>query len=452
MKIIIVGCGKVGYTLAQQLSTEKHELTMIDTNPTRLHRATDSIDAIGVVGNGVNHNVLMEAGIENADLLVAVTGNDEQNLLCCVIAKKAGHCQTIARIRNPEYNEETEFLKREFGISVIVNPEFAAALEIFRIFQFPSAIRVDSFAKGMIELLHFKIPQDCPLVGLSLAQMNQVLKTNVLVCNAIRADQVIIPNGGFVFEAGDTIAVVAQRMAALDFFKKINMAKNRVHDAILAGGGKIAYYLARMLVRAGTKVTLIERDKDTCELFSTEIPECTVILGDATDQDILSEEGFERAEGFAALTGVDEENILLSLYANDVSNAKTVTRVDRSSFNSVIDELNLGSIIYPRVITSDYILRFVRAWNPDADSEVETLYKLAGGRAEALEFIIKSDSSFVGKPLSTLRFRPNTLIACIYRNRQVIVPSGQDSMQPGDSVIVVMSGYSVSSIREIFAK
>lgn len=452
MKIIIVGCGKVGMTLAAQLAKEKHELTVIDEKADRLHRITDHLDAMGIVGNGVNHTVLKEAGIESADLLIAVTGSDEKNLLCCVVAKKAGHCETIARIRNPIYNEEADFLRREFGISMIINQEYAAAEEIFRIFQFPSAVRVDSFAKGNVEMLHFKIVKDSPLIGKKLMQIRPEYEAGVLVCTVMKGDEVIIPNGSYVFEEGDTVAVVARKLDAISFFKKIGMAKNRVQNAILAGGGEMGFYLARMMLKAGSKVTLIEMDKARCEELSEELPDATIICGDATDQDLLSEEGFEHAQGFAALTGVDEENILLSLYAHDTSTAKVVTRVDRGSFNGVINKLNLGSLIYPRIITADVISKFVRSWNPDADSEVETLYKLADGKAEAVEFIIKPDSSFVGIPIQELKFRPNTLIGCIYRNRQVIIPSGQDSLQPGDSVLVVISDYSVSSIREIFVK
>ncbi len=452
MKIIIVGCGKVGLTLAQQLSQENHELTMIDEDAYRLHRVTDSLDAMGIVGNGVNHVVLQEAGVETADLLIAVTGNDEKNLLCSVIARKAGHCQTIARIRNPIYNDEIEFLKREFGVAMIINPEYAAAEEIFRIFQFPSAIRVDSFAKGNVEFLQFKVIKDSPLIGKKLYQMHQEFKLKVLIGTVIRGDEVIIPNGSYEFMEGDTVSVVAQKMVAIEFFKIINMAKDRVRDVMIAGGGEIGFYLSKLLVNAGTGLTIIDNDKERCEYLSTEIPDATIIYGDATEQDLLIEEGLENVGGFAALTGVDEENILLSLYARDVSTAKTVTRVDRGSFNSVINEMNLGSIIYPRIITSDSILKFVRSWNTDSDSEVETLYKLADGKAEAVEFILKGDSSFLGIPLQALKFRPNTLIGCIYRNHQVIIPSGQDTLKAGDSVIVMMAGYRVSSIREIFEK
>jgi trk system potassium uptake protein TrkA len=449
MDIIIVGCGKVGYTLVEQLSNEDHNIVVIDEKPEKVQAITDRLDAMGIVGNGVNHKTLIDAGIATADLLIAVTGDDEKNLLCCVIAKKTGHCQTIARVRNPIYNSEIEFLKKEFGLAMIINPEQTAAKEIARIFQFPSAIRVDSFAKGHVELLHFRVTEKSPLLHLKLFNLHQTLHCNVLVCTVMRGDEVIIPNGNFEFQENDIISIAAQRHNAMDFFRKIGIMKNRVDNAILAGGGKIAFYLAKSLLDSGIKVTIIEIDQARCEHLSELLPAATIIHGDATDQDLLSEEGLEHAQGFAALTGLDEENILLSLYANDISSAKTVTKINRTSFNSVINELNLGSIIYPRVITADYILKYVRSTRYSKNSNVETLYKLANGKAEALEFIIKENSAVAGIPLQDLRLRKNTLIGCIYRNGKVILPGGQDMMMAGDSVLVVLSGYRISDIQEI---
>ena len=416
MDIIIVGCGKVGFTLVEQLSNEDHNIVVIDEKPEKVQYITDRLDVMGIVGNGINHKTLLEAGIATADLLIAVTGDDEKNLLCCVIAKKTGHCQTIARVRNPIYNGEIAFLKKEFGLAMIINPELTAANEISRVFQFPSAIRVDSFAKGHVELLHFKVSENSPLIHLKLFNLHQTLHSNVLVCTVIRGSEVIIPNGDFEFRAGDTVAIASERRNAIDFFRKIG---------------------------------IIEINPSRCDVLSELLPEATIICGDATDQDLLSEEGLEQAQGFAALTGLDEENILLSLYANDVSNAKTVTKINRSSFNSVINEMNLGSIIYPRVITADYILKYVRSTVNSINSNVETLYKLAGGKAEALEFIIKENSAVAGIPLQDLNFRKNTLICCIYRNGKVILPGGQDMMLAGDSVLVVISGYRISDIKEI---
>lgn len=449
MDIIIVGCGKVGYTLVELLSSENHNLVVIDEKPERVSRITDSLDAMGIVGNGIDHKTLIDAGIENADLLIAVTGDDEKNLLCCVIAKKSGRCQTIARVRNPIYNEESEFLKKELGIAMIINPDQTAASEIAKVFQFPSALRVDTFAKGRVELLHFKIGKDSPLLGMKLYNMNQTLRTNVLACTCMRGDEVIIPNGHFEFQENDVIAIASTRKNAIDFFRKIGNVKHRVSTAILAGGGAISYYLAKSLLASGINVTIIDMDPIRCDYLSEELPDATIICGDATDQNLLSQEGLEHAHGFAALTGMDEENILLSLYANEVSNARTITKINRLNFTSIINNLNLGSIVYPRIITADYILKHVRSTNFSRNSNVEKLYKLANGRVEALEFIIKEDSAVAGIPLLNLNLRPNTLVCCIYRNNRVIIPTGQDMMLAGDSVLVVISGYRISDIQEI---
>ena len=449
MNIIIVGCGKVGYTLVELLSSEYHNLVVIDEKPERVSRITDSMDAMGIVGNGINHQTLLAAGIETSDLLIAVTGDDEKNLLCCVIAKKTGRCQTIARVRNPIYNEETEFLKKEFGIAMIINPDLAAATEIAKVFQFPSALRVDTFAKGRVELLHFRIGKDSPLLGMKLYNLNQTLHTSVLVCTAMRGDDVIIPNGNFEFHENDVISIASTRKNAIEFFRKIGTATHRVANAILAGGGAISYYLAKSLIAFGIHVTIIDIDPVRCDYLSEALPDATIICGDATDQNLLSQEGLEHAQGFAALTGLDEENILLSLYANEVSGARTVTKINRLNFTSIINNLNLGSIVYPRVITADYILKHVRSTSYSRNSNVEKLYKLANGRVEALEFIIKEDSAVAGIPLQNLNLRKNTLVCCIYRNNEVIIPTGQDMMLAGDSVLVVIYGYRIYDIQEI---
>ena len=449
MNIIIVGCGKVGYTLVELLSSEDHNLVVIDEKPERVSRITDSMDAMGIVGNGINHQTLLAAGIETADLLIAVTGDDEKNLLCCVIAKKTGRCQTIARVRNPIYNEETEFLKKEFGIAMIINPDLAAATEIAKVFQFPSALRVDTFAKGRVELLHFRIGKDSPLLGMKLYNLNQTLHTSVLVCTSMRGDDVIIPNGNFEFHENDVISIASTRKNAIEFFRKIGTATHRVANAILAGGGAISYYLAKSLIAFGIHVTIIDIDPVRCDYLSEALPDATIICGDATDQNLLSQEGLEHAQGFAALTGLDEENILLSLYANEVSGARTVTKINRLNFTSIINNLNLGSIVYPRVITADYILKHVRSTSYSRNSNVEKLYKLANGRVEALEFIIKEDSAVAGIPLQNLNLRKNTLVCCIYRNNEVIIPTGQDMMLAGDSVLVVIYGYRIYDIQEI---
>ncbi|MBQ8857981.1 MAG: Trk system potassium transporter TrkA [Lachnospiraceae bacterium] len=450
MNIIIVGCGKVGYTLVEQLSNEEHNIVVVDKNADKVQYITDNLDAMGIIGNGVSHQTLLEAGVSNADLVIAVTGSDEENLLCCLIAKKTGNCQTIARVRNPIYNSEIDFLKEEFGLAMIINPELTAAREIARMFQFPSAIRVDSFARGHIEMLHCKLTKDSPLIGVKLANLHQKLKVNVLVCEVIRGEDVIIPNGNFVFQEGDIIAIASSRKNAMTFFKNAGIMKNPVKNAILAGGGKISYYLAKALITSGIDVTIIEQNPSRADFLSEELPEATIILGDATDQSLLEQEEYQTADGFACLTGLDEENILLALHVNANSKAKTVTKVNRISFQNVIDKLDLGSIIYPRVTTADYIVKYVRSASAaQHDNNVETLYKLANGKAEALEFNITDKSGITDIPLQQLKIRKNTLIGSIYRNGNVIFPGGQDMIKVGDTVMVVLSGYRLSDIEDI---
>ena len=450
MNIIIVGCGKVGYTLVEQLSNEEHNIVVVDKNAEKVQHITDNLDTMGVIGNGVSYQTLQEAGVATADLVIAVTGSDEENLLCCVIAKKTGNCQTIARVRNPIYNSEIDFLKEEFGLAMIINPELTAAREIAKIFQFPSAIRVDTFARGHVELLHCKLTKESPLVGVKLMNLHQKLKVNVLVCEVIRGDEVIIPNGHFIFEEGDIIAIASSRKNAMDFFKKAGIMKNPVKNAILAGGGKLSYYLAKNLIASGIDVTIIEQNPSRADFLSEELPEATIILGDATDQSVLEQEEYQTADGFACLTGLDEENILLALHVNATSKAKTVTKVNRISFQNVIDNLDIGSIIYPRVTTADRIVKYVRSASAaQHDNNVETLYKLANGKAEALEFNITDTSGITNIPLQQLNIRKNTLIGSIYRNGTVIFPGGQDMIKVGDTVMVVLSGYRLSDIEDI---
>lgn len=449
MQIIIVGCGKVGRTLVEQLSGEDHNIVVIDNRSDKVSAITDELDAMGIVGNGVSYQTLIEANIAQADLLIAVTGSDEQNLLCCVIARKASKCKTIARVRNPVYNNEIDFLRREFDLAMIINPELTSSSEIARIFQFPSAVKIDSFAKGRIELLHFRVSKDCLLNNYELIHIRGTLKCDVLVCMVNRGGKIIIPRGDFVFQEGDTVAIVASPSKASEFFKKIRITAGRVHTAMLVGGGTIAYYLARRLCAAGIQTKIIELDPKRCGDLSELLPKATIICGDATDQRLLMQEGLEKVDGFAALTGMDEENILLSLFAKSVSQAKVVTKVNRITFNSVLSGLNLDSITYPRLLTADTIIKYARSMNESLNSNVENLYKLEDGKAEALEFYIKEESGVTGIPFETLPIRKNILICCINRKGKIIIPGGQDQLRVGDSVVVVLTDYRLHDIREI---
>ncbi len=449
MNIIIVGCGKVGYTLVEQLSGEDHDIVVIDEKEEKVNSITDELDAMGIVGNGISYQTLQEAGISRADLLIAVTGSDEQNLLCCVIAKKTGHCKTIARVRNPIYNSEIPFLREELGLAMIINPELTSASEIARIFQFPSAVKIDTFSKGRIELLHFRVTKECLLNNYELIHIRTTLKCDVLVCIVTRGDEIIIPRGDFVFREGDVVAIVSTPPKASEFFRKIKIGTGRVHTAMIVGGGTIAYYLAKRLLSVGIETKIIDQDPERCEHLSELLPKATIICGDGTEQRLLLQEGIASVDGFAALTGLDEENILLSLFAKRTSHAKIVTKINRINFSGVLNDLNLDSITYPRLLTADVIIKYARSMNESLNSNVENLYKLEDGRAEALEFSIMEPSEVTDTPLEKLRIRKNILICCINRGGQVIIPGGQDTLQVGDSVVVVLTHSRLNDIRDI---
>ena len=449
MNIIIVGCGKVGQTLAQQLNEEENNITVMDLDASKVNEVVNRFDVMGVVGNGATHLKQQEAGIKNADLLIAVTGSDELNLLCCLIAKKAGNCHTIARVRNPEYSSEAPYLKEELGLAMVINPEAAAAAEIDRVLRFPSAIKIDTFARGRVELLKFRLPEGSPLVGCAVKEIVSKFHCDVLVCTAERGDEAFIANGELVFEEKDIISIIASPRNANDFFRKIKYKINSVKDAMIVGGGEITYYLCERLHRAGIPAKIIEKDKKRCEELCSLWPETIVINGDAADQEILIEEGIEAAGSFVALTNFDEENILLSLFAKTMNKGKLVTKINRIDFDGVIKHLDLDTTIYPKNITSDMILRYVRAMKNTIGSNVETLYSVIKGKVEAAEFIVKENSAVTDKPLSELKFKKNVLVAAILRGKNVIIPRGHDTIQKGDSVVIVSHIAALHDINDI---
>ena len=414
---------------------------MIDKNPQKIQQICESIDIMGSCGNGASIQILSEAGVEEADILIAVTGSDELNLLCCQIAKKVSQCHTIARVRNPVYHREVHFLRKKLGISMIINPEFAAAMEISRLLRFPSAIKRDTFSKGRVELLKFKLLPEFKLSGLSVADIMDKLKCDILICGVEREEHVYIPSGDFVLEDMDLVSIIASPKNSNLFFKKIGVQTHQVRNALIVGGGTLGYYLAAALSDMRIRVSLIE----TSEL----LPSVTVINGDGTDKKLLMEEGLPNAEAFVTLTNLDEENILLSLFAKKVSRAKLVTKVNRLAFDDIVDGLDLGSVVHPKYLTADYILQYVRAMSNSIGSNVETLYHILDGQAEALEFAVRDRSSVTGIPLSELKLKENLLIACIYRGGVVHIPRGQDVIQPGDSVIVVTTVRGLKDLTDI---
>lgn len=450
MKIIIVGCGKVGTTLAEQLNRENHDITLIDTNGEAIQNISDSADVMGVTGNGAVYQVQMEAGIQDADLLIATTNSDELNMLCCLIAKKAGNCHTIARIRNPEYSSEIRYIREELNLSLAINPELAAAREIARLLRFPSAIKIEPFAKGRIELLKFLIPEHSLLNDMRVMDVVNRLKSNVLICVVERGNDVVIPDGNFVMKKGDKISFIASHQGSADFFKKAGVDNNIVKSAMFVGGGKLTHYLCRLLEDTKIKIKIIERDEERCRQLSELLPKAMIIHGDGTDEQLLLEEGIRQTEAFASLTGFDEENIMLSLYASCQSKAKLITKVNKIAFENVINSLNLGSLIQPKMLTAEIILQYVRAMqNSMGSSNIETLYKIAADKAEALEFRVKEGSPVLGIPLEKLKLIDNLLVACINRGGTIITPRGKDTVEAGDTVIVVTTHTGLNDLTDI---
>ncbi len=449
MKIIIVGCGKVGTTLAEQLNRENHDITLIDCDSEALQSISDSTDVMSVTGNGAVYQVQMEAGIKEADLLIATTNSDELNMLCCLIAKKAGNCHTIARIRNPEYSAEINYIREELNLSLAINPELAAAREIARLLRFPNAIKIELFAKGRIELLKFLIPKDSILDRMKVMDVVSRLKSNVLICAVERGDDVVIPGGNFEMKGGDKISFIAPHAECADFFRKAGIENNTVNSAMFVGGGKLTVYLAKALADTKIKIKIIEQDEERCRILSELLPHAMIIHGDGSDQKLLLEEGIRQTEAFASLTGFDEENILLSLYAASQSRAKLITKVNKIAFENVINALNLGSVIYPKMLTADIILQYVRAMQNSMGSNIETLYKIVADKAEALEFRVRGDSPVLGIPLEKLRTRNNLLVACINRNGRIIMPRGKDTLEAGDTVIIVTTHTGLNDLKDI---
>lgn len=451
MNIIIIGCGKVGITLAELLSAEHHDITLVDESNQKLQSIPESLDALRVQGNGASINTLMEAGIEIADILISVTGSDELNLLCCLIAKKAGKCHTIARVRNPIYNKEIEFIKEKLGISMIINPELTAAAEISRLLRFPSAIKIDTFAKGRVELLKFRIRPEFKLNDMPIHQFGRV-HGNVLICAVERGNAITIPDGNFVLKDNDVLSIVSSPKNAAEFFRSIGLKTNQVRNTLIVGGGKIAYYTAKFLLEMKIDVRIVEISQARCDELSELLPDATVIHGDGTDKQLLLEEGLAEAESFCTLTSLDEENILLSLYAQANSGAKLVTKVNKIAFTDIINNLDIGSVIYPKYLTADYILQYVRAMQNSIGSNVETLYQILDNRAEALEFAIREKSVVTDIPLSELSLKKNLLIGCINRHGKIRIPRGQDSIQVGDTVIIVTTQKGLHDIQDILKR
>ena len=452
MKIILVGGGKVGTALARQLSEEDHNVTIVDTNKARVEHLTESYDVLGIVGNGSSITTLAEAGIEDADVFIAVTGSDELNLLCCMFAKKAGHCHAIARVRNPSYSHELDFIKKQIGISAIINPEMAAAKEISHLLRFPGASKIDTFADGRVRLIKFALTAEQGLDGVAIREIPTRLKSDILVCAVERSGGVIIPNGNFVLQNGDQVTFLATQEKAHEFFQRIHLPVRPVRNAFIVGGGAIAFYLSQELLENHVRVRIVERDPARCMELAEQLPGAQILNEDGSNREFLLSEGMESTEAFVALTNIDEENVLLTLFAKKHSKGKLVTKVNRLEFDDILAGLDLGSVVYPKYMTCDYIVQYVRALQNEAGSNIKTLYRILDDRVEALEFTVHEESAATGVSLSQLHLKKNLLLCCITRGHQILIPRGGDQIQVGDNVIVVTLEHGLHDLRDILDK
>ena len=451
MEIIIVGCGKVGSALAEVLSNE-HNVTVIDKKEDLIKSVINDYDVMGIAGNCLQTSVLEEANVAKANIFIAVTASDEVNILSCMIARRmnARHC--IARVRSPEFDKQLVFMREELGISMMVNPDYNAANEIAKVLRYPEAINIESFAKGRVDLAEIRITSGSILDNIALSQLSRRLRLDVLICAVQRGEELIIPNGTFILKAGDKIHMTASHSAMVKFFRSISAAyrEKRVKSAVLIGGGRVAYHLAQQLIEMGVKVKIIEIDEKRCLELSERLNKVNISCADGTDHDILAEERVYDADAVVTLTGIDEENILLSLLAKNNGVEKVVTKVNRMSLIQLSDTLDLDSIVSPKSITVNQILQYVRAKQNSLGNSVTTLYRLVNDRLEAIEFVVRDKKDYVDVPLKKLKLRSGILIASIVRGNELIIPKGDDCLKVNDSVVVVTTSKGFHDLSNIF--
>ena len=447
MKIMIIGS-----VLAEQLSKEKHEVTLVDRSGVRLDQSNNELDVMVVEGDGASREVQLEAGADQADLVIACTGADELNLLCCLIGKKLGARHTIARVRNPMYVEELNLIKDDLGLSMAINPEEACATEMARVLRFPSAIKIDTFARGHVEILKTGVTAGSPLDGMALKDIGK-FRANVLICAVERGERdVIIPSGEFQLKAGDRISVVASPQEAQRFFRQVGVAKTRVRQVMLIGGGRMGYYLARQLLATGMDVKIIESDAKRCEELSQLLPEATILHGDGTDHDLLESEGIFDADAFVSLTGRDEENLLMALTAKDSGVAKVLPKMSRPNYTALVHDLGIDTVISPKDVTASQISSYVRGLANSQGSAVESLHKILGGAMEAVEFTATGATHFLNTPLKDLNFKPGLLVAAIVHGGKLLIPGGHSIISEGDRVIVVAKSLFLKDLNDILVR
>ena len=450
MKIVIIGCGKVGQLLTDYLSKENHDIVVIDTNQEKIESTVHQFDVMGLCGNGANYNILKEAGAHVADIVISVTESDELNILAGLTAKMMGSNHLIARVRNPDYIKQREFLRDKFGFSMIVNPEEEAASEIRRMVTFPSALKIDTFSKRNLELAEIKLEKGNKIIGLKLLELKKVTKTSILICAVSRGDEVFIPSGDFLLQEGDHIHVTGTHKDLSIFSMDIGVNKEKIKNVMIVGASRIAFYLAKQLSVLGIKVKIIEKNHERCVEFAERLPYATIIEADGSDEDVLLEEGIDRTDAFICLTGLDEENIILSMAVKKLGAKKSISKVNRASLFSLVDKIGVDNIVCPKNLVSTQITGYVRAKDSgDEHSSVKTLYKIVNDQVEALEFVATEKFRYTSIKLSDMKIKKNILIAGIYRNNQMIVPKGNDTIELNDHVIIVSSNSTIKKLSDI---
>lgn len=451
MKIVIVGCGKIGRAVISNLVAEGHDVAVIDNNSAVVNEITDVYDVIGLCGNGADSDILIEADIEHTDLFAAFTGSDELNMLSCFIARRMGAKHTISRIRNLEFNDRSlGLLRQHLNLSMAVNPEKLAAREIFNILKFPSALKIENFSARNFEMVEIRIRQDSPLDGMALEQMRKKYSYKFLVCIIQRGDQVYIPDGTFVLKAGDKVGITADPIEIQKLLKSLGILQKQSKNVMIVGASRTAYYLAKMLLGIGCSVKVIDSNLQKCEELSELLQKVDVIHGDAAKEELLEAEGLDSMDAFVSLTGMDEENILLSYFASSKNIPKVIAKVNRNDFVTMAENLGIETIISPKYATTDIVVRYARALENSMGSSVETMYKLMDGKAEALEFNVRSDCEIIDIPLKDINFKKNILIAGIIREKKtIIIPDGDDIIKDGDKVVVLSTGDRISNLADI---
>lgn len=450
MKIIIVGDGKVGYSLAETLSQEDNDIIVIDKSDEALRKASENLDVMCVRGSGVSARVMIEAGVRQADLVIAATSRDELNMVCCLTAKRLGAGHTVARIRDPEYTDELSILKHELGLDLVINPEQAAAGEIAQLLRFPSAVNIEVFARGRVEIVEI-LADDTPIVGMQLKNIHRAISSDILIGAVLRGEDLVIPNGDFEIQKGDILYVVGSPSSVYNFCRQIGKCTQKIRNIMVVGGGRIAYYLVQLLRKNDMKVKIVDNNRERCLELTELLPDTLIIHGDGSDESLLLSENVRDMDAFISLTGNDEVNLMMAFTAKQLSVGKVVAKVTRTDYPHVIKTMGIDNIINPKLITTNHIVRYVRGLKNAIGNPIETLYRIINGKAEAIEFIAGTSTRFLNVPLKKLRLVENTLVAAIARKGKIIIPHGNDSIRLGDSVIVVTMNSGLTDLNEILA-